>query len=94
MVSKRSIVVALAGVNLFLLVALIFGSYSLPKALAQRTGSSGNFLAITAKADTDLDALFLIDLGDRRLHCFLPTRDRSGNIEPKGSRDLEQDFGR
>ncbi len=94
MISKRSIVVALAGINLFLLIALVLGSYSLPKALAQRAGAASNFVAVTAKADADLDALFLIDLGNRTMHCFLPSRDRSGNVEPKGSRNLEQDFGR
>ena len=94
MIPKRSIIVALAGVNLLLLLALFFGSYSLPTAYAQRMGASSNFVAVTAKADNNYDVLFLLDLGERRLHCFAPNRNRTGDVSPVGSRDLTHDFNR
>ncbi len=94
MIPKRSIIVALVGLNLFLLAAIILGSYSPPAAYAQRAGASSNFIAITSQADTDYDALYVLDLGERKLHCFLPARNRSGDVAYKGFRDLTRDFSR
>lgn len=94
MIPKRALIVALAGLNLLLLAALVFSTYSPPAAYAQRMGASSNFVAVTAEADTDYDVLYLIDLGERKLHCFAPTRDRTGDVQYKGSRDLHRDFGR
>lgn len=92
--NKRTLIVTLVGLNLALLGALILGSYSLPAAYAQRAGVASNFVAITARANTDYDALYMVDLGQRRLHCFVPNRDHSGNVQYIGSRDLKQDFSR
>ena len=94
MIPKRSIIVALAGVNILLLLSMIFASYSLPAAHAQRVGASSNFIAVTSQADNDYDVLFLLDLGERRLHCFAPNRDRTGDVSLVGSRDLTHDFNR
>ncbi len=94
MMSKRSVISALIGVNLFLLSALLMSSFSPPAAMAQRVGASSNFVAVTSQSDTDYDVLFLLDLGERRLHLFKPNRDRSGDIGYVGARDLAQDFGR
>ncbi|MEE9297150.1 MAG: hypothetical protein V3W34_19595 [Phycisphaerae bacterium] len=94
MIPKRSIIVALAGVNLLLLTALVLSSYSLPTAYAQRMGASSNFVAVTSQSDKDYDVLFLLDLAERRLHCFTPNRDRSGHVSYAGSRDLQRDFTR
>ena len=41
MLAKRSVLVALVGLNLFLLASLLFNSYSLPTAYAQRAGAAG-----------------------------------------------------
>lgn len=94
MITKRSIIAALAGLNLLLLASLIFSSYSLPAAYAQRRGASSDFVAITCRADEDYDALYIIDLGERALHCFVPNRDRSGRITYAGGRNLVDDFSR
>ena len=94
MVTKRSIITALVGLNLFLLATLIFGSYSLPAAFAQRRGASGDYVAVTCRADVNYDALYIVDLPERALHCFVPNRDRKGGILYAGARNLAADFSR
>ena len=94
MPSKRSIVVALVGMNLFLLGALILSSYSLPAAYAQRAGYAANYVTVTCEVDESYDVLYLVDLPTRRLHAFLPSREAEGRLEYVDSRDLQQDFSR
>ena len=67
MPTRRSLIVALVGLNLFLLAALILSSYSPPAAYAQRAPGSWNFIAVTCEVDQAYDAFYLIDLGERRL---------------------------
>jgi len=92
--AKRSIIVALVGINLFLLAALILSSYSPPAAYAQRVGGAWNYIAVTCEVDESYDALYLVDLGDRRLHAFVPSQQQNGSIEYVGSRSLKGDFDR
>ena len=94
MLAKRSVLVALVGLNLFLLACLLFHSYSLPTAYAQRAGAAGGMVAVTTRADPNYDIVYLLDLDQRRLHCFIPNRDRSGAFAYGGSRDLGADFQR
>jgi len=90
--NKRSIIVILVGLNLFLLSALMLTAASPARAMAQRIGGAGNFLTLTNKIDADIDALFLVDLPDRKLHAFAPQRDEGGRLAYIGGRDLEEDF--
>jgi hypothetical protein len=92
--SKRAIVTALVGVNLFLLAALTMSAYSPPTAFAQRIGAAGSYIAVTCRADKDYDAIYVLSLSDRKLHCFVPDRTRSGSVSYGQSRDLKQDFDR
>lgn len=94
MITKRSVLGALVGLNLFLLACLLFSSYSLPTAYAQRAGAAGGMAAVTARSDAHYDILYLLDLNQRKLHCFVPNRDRSGAFAYGGSRDLAADFQR
>ena len=94
MLTKRSAVAALVGLNLLLLACLLFNSYSLPTVYAQRAGAASGMVAITARADPNYDVVYLLDLGKRTLHCFIPNRDRSGAFAYGGSRDLGSDFKR
>lgn len=94
MIPKRSIVAGLVGLNVLLLAGIVLSGYSLPAAFAQRSGASSNFVAVTARVDANYDALFLVDLGNRKLHCFTPNRDRTGDVQYAGQRNLERDFGR
>ncbi len=94
MVTKRSIITGLVGLNLSLLAAMILGNYSPPAAKAQAVGASANFVAVTCQADVNYDVLYVLELGRRTLHCFAPNRDQSGKVDFAGSRDLSDDFTR
>jgi len=94
MPTKRSIIVALAGINLFLLAALLLSSYSLPAAYAQRAGNSDNYIAVTCEVDESFDVYYVLDLPTRWLHAFAPSREAKGALEYLGSRNLESDFTR
>jgi len=93
--SKRSCIVALVGVNLFLLALLIVGTYSLPKAFAQRGGRGGGFACVTVKgAGQNYDIVYILDQGDRKLHAFRPKRTGpTVKYAPVDVRDLKSDFG-
>ena len=91
---KRSIITALVGLNLFLLATLVLSVYSPPKAFAQRRGAAQDYVAVTCRADKDYDALYIVDLAERALHCFVPNRDRSGRVVYGGVRSLATDFER
>ena len=94
MVTKRSVIVGLVGLNLLLAAVLILSAYPPQAAYAQRAGGSSEILAATCRIDNNYDALYLVDLGERKLHCFVPNRDQSGAIFYAGSRDLLKDFER
>lgn len=92
--SKKSIIVGLAGVNLLLLAALLATVTWLPTAQAQPAGGpGGGHLTITARVEPDVDALFLLDLTAERLHGFVPERQQTGQLHYLGFRDLKRDFG-
>ena len=95
MQTKRTFIVALAGVNLFLLAALIFSTVSPPAAHAQMvTGRAGDFVMATCQASQDFDVLYIIDRPARILHCYAPLRDRSGQVAYVGSLSLANEFRR
>ena len=94
MFSKRSVIAALVGLNLVLLATLVLRVYAPPTAFAQRRGAAYNFVAVTCRADKNYDALYMVDLAQRRLHCFVPNRDQTGRVVYAGVRDLGADFER
>ena len=94
MISKRSLIVALIGLNLLFLAALVFTRYSPSAAYAQPIPTAGNYLSVTCEAVSNYDVLYVVDLTERALHAFVPSRKLDGTIEYVGSRDLQKDFGR
>ncbi len=94
MLSKRSIIVGLVGLNLFLLAAVILSSYELPTAYAQKMGAGGNFIAVTCEVDESYDVFYIVDLSNRRMHAIVPSRTPSGSPQVGATRDLERDFRR
>ncbi len=90
--TKRATIVALVGVNLLLLAALIVGSYSLPAAHAQPRSRAGDFVSVTAGVTgQSYDVLYVLDVPERTLHAFVPTIP-SRELEYAGSRNLADDF--
>ncbi len=96
MLTKRSMIVFLVGVNLMLLALLLMGSYSLPSVYAQVGGGRpGDWLAVTAKAGGQAyDTLYLLNRQDRKLFALYPTSVQRRQYEPAAFRDLNADFRR
>ncbi len=95
MLRKRSLIVALTGLNLLLLAGLVIFSYTPQAAYAQRRGRAGDFLITTVKVHEDFDALAIINIQEGALHVFMPkTADKTVKMVPTHSRDLLRDFNR
>ena len=91
MFTKRSAIVALIGLNLFLLAVLLIGSYSLPSAVAQARGRAGDFVCVTVQATgQSYQVLYVLDAPRRQLHAFVPTVQRK--LAYAGFTDLKRDF--
>ena len=95
MSGKRSFITLLVVVNLLLLAALIIGSYPPATAFAQVAAGPGQFVSVTAKAaGQTYDVVYLLDVPDRKLYAFHPSRTRRDQLVPTAPRDLTQDFQR
>jgi hypothetical protein len=97
--SKRILIIVLAGVNLLLLWILIQATHSSPSAIAQMVaeerGREG-YLVVAAKADLNNEAIFVFDTAHDLLHVFrTPSPYVAGtplNVVLMDSRDLTADF--
>ncbi len=94
--NKKSIIVGLVGLNLFLLAVLILASYDPPIANAQaRGGRAGDFLMATVEIHEDYDALAVINVPLGTMHIFVPRETKAGaKLQHTDSRNLNMDFGR
>ena len=91
--SKRALIVLLLGLNLLILATLILSSWSLPAAYGQAVPLGQNYLMVAAEIRDGVDALYIIDLPQRRLHVFVPSRDQNDRrLFHVGFRDLQRDF--
>lgn len=91
--TKRLAIVALVGVNVALLAALLFQTLSLPQALAQVGARPGGYAAVTAKpAGQSYEVLYLLDVPSRQLHALYPSVKQRGKLVPVPPRDLAKDF--
>lgn len=96
--TRRVLIVLLAGLNLFLLASLVFTVYSPPSAFAQALPRAGDYLMLSAQTETDNDVLYLLDSRARRLYAFRTTFPRmpgtSARFALLAQRDLTADFRR
>jgi hypothetical protein len=90
---RQSWLALLVCVNLVLLTGIVLASYSPPAALAQGVGLSGNYLAVAGEIQSDFDALYLLDVRNKRLHTFYYDKS-TRQLAYAGNRDLERDFRR
>jgi len=89
---KKTVIVALVCVNAALLAALVLGAGA-PAAHGQVFRGGADYLMMTGHIGEDWDAVYIIDLAQRRMAAweFNKTRKRLVAI---GVRDLRNDFRR
>ncbi len=93
---KQVIIVALVCLNAALLVALVFGAGT-PAVNAQVIGGGTDYILITGDIREDYDAVYILDLGKRRLAALKFDKKgglAGGRLVPAGERDLPRDFGK
>jgi hypothetical protein len=91
--TKRAIIVLLVGVNLVLLATVLLANWRLPAAYAQAVPLGQNYLMVAAEIRDGVDALYIVDLPQRRMHVFIPNRDQNDRrLFYAGFRDLQRDF--
>jgi hypothetical protein len=89
---KRSLaLIVLVGANVILLCVLVGMAFPPPAAQAQAVGGAGNYLMVCGNIQSDLDAVYMIDLRNRLLHTFTVRRGQV-QLEYRGTRDLNVDF--
>jgi len=90
---KKVAIVALVCVNAGLLVALMFGTGA-DKAQAQAIRGGSDYLVVTGKIQTNVDALYIIDTAKRSLTAWrFERRGTSGKLRQFRIQDLKTDFG-
>lgn len=94
MLTKRTLIVALVGLNLALMAALLLRLDMLPRAQAAPGGRPGDFAACTVKIHEDYDAVYVVDQTNRKLHMFVPNPRMDGTLNLIQTRELESDFQR
>ncbi len=94
--SKRALIVFLAGVSLCLLACLVLTTYSPPQAVAQTVTGSGKYILISAEAQINRDVIYLVDLRRKQLHAFYSdvpiASDQPLMVRWCHTRDLTRDF--
>ncbi len=93
--NKRTLISALIGLNVVLLVLVILSAYPPSSANAQAVGGGANFVMLTGEAQADTDVLYLLDLANRNLHVL--GVQRAGPrlaLRWLGGRSLERDLRR
>jgi len=89
---RRMLIVTLVCVNAALLLALVLGAKT-PPANAQVVGGGADYLAVTGRIGSTNDAIYMIDLGQRKLAAFRYDPNTKDLQQYRG-RDLVKDFGR
>ena len=89
---KKMLIIALVCVNVGLLLALVFGTANIPQAKAQPgRGGGTDYLMVTGEISSDYEAVYIIDLAQRRLRGVKFDRSRK-RLVPMQGRELEGDF--
>ena len=87
---KRAMIIGLVALNLFLLAALYYAQDE-PKAYGQAVRGATDYLVATNHYERDYDAMYVIDVGRRKMCYFLFDRTNK-RMMPYGPRKLRIDF--
>ncbi len=90
---KRVLLAALIVLNMVLLVCVLH--VNSPAARAQAPRGANAYLAVAARISNTRDGLYLLNLGQRKMVCFVPNvANGTLGIIGKSPSDLRHDFGR
>lgn len=96
--NRRSLIVLLAGLNLLLLVVIVFSVTGPQQAFGQAAGRATDYVIVTGETETDNDVIYLVDSRARRMYAFRTTYPRMPGTPARfgllAQRDLAGDFGR
>jgi len=92
MPGKNLMLGLLVVLNIVLLAAVLFHVSTGRPAYAQPANIASNYLAVAAEVANSYDALYVLDVADRRLHMFIPTKGGQTRLDLVASRDLNGDF--
>jgi len=96
--TKRVLIMLLAGLNMVLFIALLARAYSPAPAWAQAAARGHDYILISGRAEQGNDAVYMIDGGLRRLYAFRTNYPRvlgaPIQVRLMDSHDLARDFGR
>lgn len=93
MLTKRSWIVLLGGLNLLLAALLVAGMVQLPAARAQAV-RAGDLVTVTARsAGRNYDVLYVLDAPQKKLYALYPGNPQTRKLVATQPRDLDADFG-
>jgi hypothetical protein len=87
---KKALIIALVCINVALVLALVFTMNQQP-AKAQG-GAGADYLVISAKVATNIDAVFVIDVAKQRMLALEPDPNKKYKVNPYSGRKLKTDF--
>ena len=91
MLNKRTAILVLTGLNLFLLAALILSSYSPPAVYGQVRGRPGDYMMATMQIHEDRAAVAVINGPQGVMGVFAP-HPQTGKLGRLEVRNLTRDF--
>jgi hypothetical protein len=92
---KRTLIVALTGLNLLLLAGLVLTAYEPPAAQAQPRGRAGDYVMATVQIHNDYEALVVVNIQQSALFVWVPRQSgKAIRLVPTGQRNLDLDFRR
>lgn len=89
---KKTVIIALVCVNVALLASLMLWATT-PKANAQVLRGGADYLLMTGHIGSDWDAVYIIDMGSRRLLAWQFDKTKKRLVPIRG-RQLKNDFRR
>jgi hypothetical protein len=96
--TRRVLIVLLAGLNIFLLACLVFSVYTPSVAFGQVQARAGDYLMVTTEVEPANDVLYLVDSHAKRMYAFRTTYPRMPGTPARfvllAQRDLNGDFRR
>lgn len=87
---KKALIVALVCINILLVAMLV--NFNATKAQAQTERGANNFIMVTGRVESGLDAVYVLDLKTRKLGAWRFDRTSKKLVAYRGRGDLVKEF--